>query len=236
MLKSEFEAALWRRRRGEITADAMIRETHARWRYIATCVFSESRRKWRLPSWVTVDDVLQAILMFADDYVFIFEEGRGVTLDRYVSWNAVKRAQKEIHRWRCVSRSGSPDRRPSRFESSMTSLQKEDETEEQVERRLPLPTVEPEQEDQLAARQFFDALIDEATSIEEVVALVALRASGGSLVHATDLLYGDPFARLQCRASTADEVGRFLRGVLMRIGAHVDTWNEKEVRDNGNGC
>jgi hypothetical protein len=69
-------------------------------------------RRWRAGG-VSVEDVVQDLLIAVEHFVPKFDSSRGKTLVAFVVFNACAAAKRELHRMRGVSTSGSPDKRKS---------------------------------------------------------------------------------------------------------------------------
>lgn len=107
---SSLDAALHAYRDGEISFDELARATAEDWQRLAGHLMG----KWHLPVTVTTDDVEQELLLACWQHVGRWDSDRGVTLSRYVVWNACALAVAFIHRQREAHRrrGTSPSRHP----------------------------------------------------------------------------------------------------------------------------
>jgi len=106
---------------GRLTFDGFARATRLEWFRLASYLL----RRWQAPADVGLEDLVQEMLLEAWRISDRFDPRRGKTIQQYVTWNAVTRAKKWLHRraTRCAWRrstttrpaGSSPRRRPSRL-------------------------------------------------------------------------------------------------------------------------
>src|ERR1700676_3294716 len=113
-----FEMQLYDLLNGHITSDKFFRETAEIWLRMAKHLL----RRWKSPAWVDEEEIKQELMIGAWRCVWNFEPTHGVTLTRYVAWNAMDYAKKKLHRMRGAKLSGSADRNPSRYEISFSTF------------------------------------------------------------------------------------------------------------------
>src|SRR5258706_2389992 len=91
-MTQEFASAVREARAGTIPFDAFARRTMPKWRGIA----HEYLRKWVLPQWVEIDDVVQDLLLAAWESIGSYDPSRDTSavafdgLPRFVEWRARK--------------------------------------------------------------------------------------------------------------------------------------------------
>lgn len=217
MARLPFEQLLLAYHRGEIGADVMLAGTMPRWRAIAGRLYKDWRT--RLPAWVNDEDVLQVMCENVLRYAREYDASRNTSIGWYVVYNVSDKAEKAIHKWRNAVRSGNARAHASRIEMPMSVFAEEsDETEERGRYLDPmLLAQEPTQHLSADAAEFFDAVLAHASTVREALALLALRASGGSLLHAAELLYENPRARLHCELGNENEAHRLVKLTMSDI-------------------
>jgi DNA-directed RNA polymerase specialized sigma24 family protein len=102
--------ATWLKRLADHECDftTFVRHTREDWERLANTLI----RRWRAGG-VSVEDVVQDLLIAVEHFVPKFDSSRGKTLVAFVVFNACAAAKRELHRMRGVSTSGSPDKRKS---------------------------------------------------------------------------------------------------------------------------
>lgn len=101
-------------RDGYATFDDLMRETSSDFRSLALYLM----RRWTPPAWATTEDFVQELYLGAWGAIWRWEPNRSsMTLRKYVTYNAVAAAKRELHRARGAGVSGSPDKRPSHIET-----------------------------------------------------------------------------------------------------------------------
>lgn len=109
-------------RDGRMTPDAFFKKTRSHWAGAAAYLM----RRWRAPSWLEIDELIQELMLGAWLAIWRYEEGRGKTIQEFVDWNAIDFAKKKFHKARGAGLHGSPDRRLSRFEIPFTCFESDD--------------------------------------------------------------------------------------------------------------
>jgi hypothetical protein len=225
--------------RFEITFAEFYRRTTRLWFALAR----QMRRRWPQPSWVTIEDTVNDILLTAADLIKPpiprvpqFDETRSTSLQRWVIYNAYDKAKKRGHKTRNASHArakgekDNPDRARSRIERPLSSFGEEggDEGDHAsvVERTCFSAGVytSPEQEDALLGEEDRKDVAQKvwmmAESFEEMDALAAL-SEARSIPEAAVLLYSDRSIRrslsLESRAHAEEVVRRVVRTVAVRL-------------------
>jgi hypothetical protein len=162
-------------------------------------------RKWRPPTGVDVADVCQELLIAAWQFVGTWDSSRGVTLERYVVWNAADKAKKALHKQRGAKLSGSADRNPTRAEA----LTDDGEVYARVEVSIDV--------DDKVLTQRYERAKEIAREVPIVDGLVIVRLARTWSVKATALeLYANPQTRLALHLGNEAASVRLVRGVLRR--------------------
>jgi len=120
---NNFERQLHAAFERRLAFDAFVRTTDREFARMANYLL----RRWVPPAWYAFDDVMQELTIGAWSYVYRWDATRGVSLARYVVFNAITAAKRELHRARGAKLSGSQDRNPSRFERPLSSFGLDDE-------------------------------------------------------------------------------------------------------------
>jgi RNA polymerase sigma factor (sigma-70 family) len=96
--------------------DEFVIRTKSQWRAIAMRLM----QRWKCPSDVEVEDVIQEMLMGVHVVLPDYDPSRGKTLAQYAVWNAINRAKKWMHRQRGALRRD--DKSISRHPIAMSRL------------------------------------------------------------------------------------------------------------------
>lgn len=184
-------------------------------------------RRWRSPEWFTAEDVQQELLVGAWKYIWKFDvkRSKGMSLSRYVVYNAMAHAKTQLHKARGVTISGSPDRKVSKIETPLTFFGDDGEGYNLIESIL---AETPKAEDALADEQERKAAVTKALKAcetpRERYVVLAIREAG-SLDAAGSLLYDDFEHRIALRLPSGEHAHRFVhrqaRAVAARIEASV---------------
>jgi len=195
------DGALHRLREGQLSFTDFATYTHNHWHRLAVHLY----RRWKPPTGVDVEDVLQEVLLAAWQFVGTWDPEREVSLERYVVWNASDKAKKQLHKLRGAKLSGSSDRNPSRAEALTTNGD----------------CLVEVSEDKLDER--YGRAVDLARSAETVAeGLVLVRLARTWSVQATATsLYADPTTRLGLRLGSEASARRFVKGVLVRTAIRI---------------
>lgn len=193
-------------RAGEMAFDRFARETKREWRAMAKALYD----RWSTPTSVTAEDVEQEMLLAAWQHVEKWDPNRGVTLERYVVYNAHDRAKKWMNVQRDAARRS--DKAPSRHALPFTQF--ETDTGYSPLDSLAAP------DDQMRAIDRHDGwrvARRRCTSREERMCVDSLFAACGDIGTAADTLYENADLRYAMRWGSAREAKRFVEWVFARI-------------------
>jgi hypothetical protein len=191
-------------REGRITFEQFVRETRTKWRARAQAF----ARAFRLPTWLTVDDIEQELLLEAWHSLPGYEDGRGaVGVWSFVSFCAIKKTTKIVQGARGVEKHRRKG--PARFEAPISSLAKAgDEDAPEIE-----VAVEPDQErvleERANLRRVFE-MLDEHGCADMFHAFAEARDAND----AADTIYDDVRSRLRHRFSSREQARTVVRGVV----------------------
>lgn len=176
---------------GRLTFNDFISHTRDRWRRFALYL----ARKWRGPAWHSVEDIEQDLYLGVWSFLWRYDDfyAKKVTLERYVVFNALDFAKKNLHRARGASLSGSADRNPSHIEPPFASWDEDGQA--HLESLL---TSEATQFDTVVSLEAVARAKRACTSVRELHSVDAL-ARTGDIGEAALRLYGDFDTRLACR-------------------------------------
>ncbi len=193
---------------------AFERATRGDWTRIAQTL----HRRWQLPAGVEVEDIRQELLMAVvarrakDPRTLLerWEPGRGTSLSRYVTWNAVVWAVRWIHDQRGVKKTtangGSRGRDPSQVARPLSSFTREDGTSTVGE-----PEAPPDQEQAAECRESLASILASLRSAEDRIAIEAYFDSGGCVKEAARVLAAYEGMEFRTPRGAADVVTRALR-------------------------
>lgn len=206
---SNLETMLTRVRAGTIDFGEFVASTRTEFRGMALHLL----RKWKAPEWFIVDDVEQELYLGAWNYVWKYDptNAQGVTFARYIVYNAMACAKRELHKARGVTVHGSPDKKRSQFETPASFLGEDGEGEALIASIL---AEGPRAEDALIEaetrkRSAVEALRACATP-KERYAVLAIR-EGGSIDDAARVLYEDIDHRITLRLGSEEHAERFIQ-------------------------
>lgn len=187
-----------------------------RWERLAAFIC----RRWKLPPWVTRDDVRQDLLIEAWQKIQKFDPAYGVAAERYVQWNAVTYAKKRGHKARSSYRHRNADLAPSRFELAFTGLAREGDEDGAVEERLAeRVSVPPDQHDLVERREALRAFEAACKNPRELVSVRALVVAGGDIEEAARILFDDIDARYELRLGSEHRAERMVASVVRAVVA-----------------
>lgn len=197
-------------RDGRITATEFFRSTSPVWERIAKYLL----RRWRAPSWVDVEEIVQELYIGATQSVWQYSEhlARGTTLAQYVEWNAIDYAKKKLHAMRGAKRSGNADRNPSRFELPFSSFQTTDEWLEGMLRTGDTP--------QMSECSIREAIEGSCTTERERCALESF-LSCGDIVEGAAALFDDERMRRRCGIAYPREAGRLVAQTVINLAERL---------------
>ena len=222
---SNLATQLFRVRSGEIDFGEFVSNTQKEFRRMAVYLM----KRWTAPEWFTADDVIQELYIGVWHYVWQWEESRGTTIDRYITFNVMHKAKRALHVARGVPISGRPDFEPSRFEKTVGSLIDGSalDGEKWMASILSNP---PMAEENLIDQQ--DRKISVATALKmcettsERYVVLAIREAG-SIDDAAEVLYADIDHRIALRLDSEESAEKFVLQqawkVAQRVSSRLDT-------------
>jgi hypothetical protein len=202
---------LARLRDGAINFSEFAEQTRADFDRMAADV----ARGWKVPPGVDEEDVRQEFLLslIERDLVNKFDPRRGPSLERFVVWQSYTFAKRFVHRQRGAARRDgkAPSRHPLAFSSLRRAEleQGEDAADRGLEGWTPAS-----QEDAYAAAELAEAFRGLIGGRRERGAFDALRASGGIVEDAVQLILDDPAYAGRCRVSDRDEAEDLVKRTL----------------------
>lgn len=206
---SNLETMLSRVRGGEIDFGEFVAGTRVEFRGMALHLM----RKWRAPEWFTEVDVEQELYLGAWKHIWKYDPDneQGVTFARYIVYNAMACAKRELHKARGVPVHGSPDKKKSCFETPASFIGEDGEGEALIASLL---AEEPRAEEALIESQTRKRSATEVlracTTVHERYAVLAIR-EGGSVDEAARVLYEDIDHRITLRLGSENHAERFVQ-------------------------
>lgn len=196
-------------REKRITFNAFVILTRLEWYRLAAYLL----RRWQAPADVSLDDLVQEMLLEAWTVVDEYDPNRGVSIEKFVTWNAVSRAKKWLHRQRSAYRVD--DRSPSRHPICFSAL------DEDAERRLE-PVIEATEEEEVdrktSIRRALEALPDDL----DRALLLCLVAARGDIERAARSFLASPKRRWLFRIDDEGLARRGIRRALSRAAASLE--------------
>lgn len=205
---SNLEKQLQLVREGAIDFGQFVAATRGEYRAMAMYLM----RRWVTPEWFVLEDAEQELYLGTWRSVWDYDAARGATLLRYVTFSAMYYAKRAMHKARGVGLSGSPDKRPSRFETPLSRLGPEPDDGDAV-------AIVRLAEDAVAEAALIDAeerahalaaALEACESAQERIALLAVREAGG-LDSAGQVLYDDLECRISLRLGSEEIAERYVR-------------------------
>jgi len=190
---------------GRLTFDGFARATRLEWFRLAAYLL----RRWQAPADVGLEDLVQEMLLEAWSISARFDPGRGKTIQQYVTWNAVSRAKKWLHRQRCAYKLD--DRSPSRHALCMASL------DDDAPRRLE-PAAPAVPEERTRTRAVAEALGRLDSDVDRALLLSLVDARGDVERAARDVV-ARPRARWLLRLEDEAHARRAIRRAMARAQA-----------------
>lgn len=222
MTRRELDGILRAWKVAELSPTEALRRSAPEWRKIAAYLWRRYGR--RMPVWASFEDLHQVVLMNVPRLVAAYRDiGPGSSIAGYVCQNAMRLAEKAVHRWRNARRGGcNPRLEPSRFELPAALMPETEDGEAGFDRALDRAlATPPEQEDRLQLAEVLEAEIARAADVAEAVALRALLAAGGSVPLAADALWRSPSARLFCSVRSARAARRLVERAAGEVEARL---------------
>lgn len=209
----KLDQALERLRDGRSTFDEFVSVTREQWSSMARYIM----RKWRLPEWAHLEDIEQELLFAVWSCLWNYEPSRGVPLKRYVVFNALDRAKKQMHKVRGASYGGrGVDFNPSRIELPFTTYSVLFD-QEWIDKIL---CVDPDQIDRLEKQDSVKRVQRTCRSSREWYAVRALGETG-SIEMSARLIYSDPDSRLDCRLRNENHALRVVEKAAMDVAERM---------------
>ena len=206
-MATNLERMLARTRAGEIDFAQFVSGTRTEFHAMACYLM----RRWKTPEWFTVEDVEQELYLEAWRFIWKFDPTLGVSFSRYIIWNAMAAAKREMHRARGVSTHGSPDKRASCFEANLSSFGLDGEGEALMATLLAEPARAEDELAQIeATRHAATEALRACTTAKERTAVLAIREAG-SVDGAWRVLYDDIDHRIALRLGSEEIADRFVR-------------------------
>lgn len=184
--------------RGHTTFNEFARATRDHWWRLARHIC----KWWPPPGWMTRADVAQELLLGAHLHIWRFDASRGVSIGKFVVWNAMTEAKYAVHAARGVSLHGNPDRvKRGNVEKPLSAYVRResnaDDAAHYIEALMLSRGVvsEATQEEDLAEAQAVERALSACTNDAERAAVSALAASKGDFVGAARAVCANDAAR-----------------------------------------
>lgn len=213
----QLEEVLLLVRDGRISFTEFVHETKSQFRAMAGYL----ARKWTPPTWMPVEDIEQELYLGAWHAIWDWEPigNRHVTITRYVVWNAISDAKRELHKARGAKLSGSPDRNPSRMETPLAAMH------EGEQLAINVLSAPPEQESLIVAFEERESAIDRAikaclTERERMVMIAVVNTE--SIEEGARVLYDDVDTRLKLRLGSEDAAERLVYRDACLVAERLD--------------
>lgn len=189
-------------------------------------------RRWAPPSSVTVEDVVQDLYfgawltLFPKNPAKRFDPTRGVSLRRFVVFNAMSHAKRALHKARGAKLSGTADKNPSHIERPLSSMGGNDDADDDGYGWIAaLLSEEPVAEAAFISREEREESVQRAlracTCARERVAVLAL-AEGGDVDGAGRVLYDDLDTRIALRLGSEEHATRYVTGAALAVASRLD--------------
>lgn len=189
-------------RDGRSTANHFFQNTQALWNRLARYLL----RRWRAPEWVAPEEIVQELMLGAWQFVWSYDETRGVPLSHYVKWNAIDYAKKKLHRMRGAKLSGDADRNPGRWEIPLSRLSSRSDDDSTVDLDDFL-VQEAQQSDVVEVKRNYERAQESCRSVVEAWVLESL-VEGYDLAESAVRLYDDPLSRSRLGFRSEKQAGR----------------------------
>ncbi len=177
-------------------------------------------RRWRTPVAVDQEDVEQELRMAGWAAVASWDPGRNVPIDRYVTFQAIDKAKKWMHRQRDALRRD--DKAPGRFAITLASMRVRHGAEADMEPELDrFAWEQADAVDRIEQRQAIEdglALLEEAAiGLDRLErACIAALLAQGDLSAAIASIVADPGLRLVLRTDDVKDVETSVRRSVRR--------------------
>jgi DNA-directed RNA polymerase specialized sigma24 family protein len=179
-------------------------------------------RLWPSPAWMVPEDLVQELYLGVWIALPDFDPDRGPTLARYLTWNAMHRAKRALHKARGASIHGSADKAPSNIEKPLSWLGEPGDGDLLAEVRLAEP---PTAERTMIALEDRTMSVDRAlaacTSATERVAIIALE-EGGDVDGAARILYDNLPFRVALGFGNPKQATRYVTRAVRAVAQRLD--------------
>lgn len=179
-------------------------------------------RRWAPPAWMVPEDVVQELYLGVWVALSSYDPTRGVTLGRYLVWNAMNRAKRSLHKARGATIHGSADKAPSNIERPFSAIGEPGDGDLLAEVRLAeAPRAERlmiAHEDRTMAVSRALAVCESAT---ERVAVIALE-EGGDVDGAAMVLYEHAPFRVALGFGSPTQARRYVRTACTAVAKRLD--------------
>jgi DNA-directed RNA polymerase specialized sigma24 family protein len=204
-------------RRRNITADEFLRRTGPRWRATAAGIYARYRAK--LPDWVERQDVEQELMMQVLRHVRKWRPARA-SISAYVLFASIHRTQRVLDGWRGASTNGNSGKNPGHVDVAFSRLdgRQEDGGDDFVERQAAFVT---DPIDRIDTEEEFARQLDRCRTVRQALVAIAMRATEGSVERASELLYRNARARVECGILHEQHAVKVVRDVLDELENEV---------------
>lgn len=96
---------------GRTDPNDFFRQTNSDWHRLAEWTF----KRWRIPSWFTLEEFAQEIRMYAWEYIWTYDPTYGTSIKTHVIYETMRRGEKRIHKTRNVNRHRNASYQPTFF-------------------------------------------------------------------------------------------------------------------------
>lgn len=220
-------------RDGQIDFGEFVARTRREFRAMAMNL----TRRWAPPEWFTLSDLEQELYLGAWKYVWRHDPARGVSLSRFVVFNAMAAGKTQLHKARGVTISGSPDRKTSNIEAPVSSFNSAKNLDIGKDcgidfMEMIVDDTQPHAEeilvDEVVRKETVAQVLRACESKQERCTVLAIR-DAGSLDAAGRLLYDDMKHRIALRLDSEEDAERF---VLRHARALARRVNEISVNSS----
>lgn len=203
---------------GEITFTAFTKHTRVAFARMANHLL----RRWTAPSWMVPEDVVQELYLGVWVSLSTYDPSRGVTIGRYLVWNAMNRAKRALHKARGATIHGSADRSPSNIERPLSAYGEPGDGDLLAEVLL---AEAPQAERVMIAHEDRAMAVTRALqaceSATERVAVIALE-EGGDVDGAARVLYDHPPFRVALGFVSPTQARRYVRTACTVVAKRLD--------------
>ncbi len=183
-------------------------------------------RRWGNPTWFTLDDLMQEMMIGVWHYIHRWDSSRGVSISRYVTWNAMNRAKRALHKARGAMDLAYADTEPSHMEWSIEDCAQGDNfewqnTQDWVDKYLSEEASAESLLGEFQERTIFLAPFFEACETKKERHAISAIRDAGTIDGAGNLLFDDYDRRLACRVGSERRARNFITTHATRVAARV---------------